>query len=69
MGEPLAGRRGNPCKGCTDRHEACWGHCKKPEFLKWRAEQETIRRNKAMYNQVTAYTVAAIERSKKGSGR
>lgn len=69
MGEPLAGRRGNPCKGCPDRYIACSDHCKKPEFLKWRAEQETIRRNKAMYNQVTAYTVAAIERSKKGSGR
>ena len=69
MGEPLWGGVPGPCKGCPDRYTACSDHCKKPEFLKWRAELETIRRNKAMYHQVTAYTVAAIERSKKGSGR
>lgn len=43
------GRNDNPCDGCTDRYPACSGHCTKPAFLKWRAEQELIRQNRAKY--------------------
>lgn len=43
------GRNNNPCDGCQDRVPACSGHCAKPAFLKWKAEQELIRQNRAKY--------------------
>ena len=35
--------KSSPCRYCLDRYPACSDHCKKPEFLAWKAEQETIR--------------------------
>lgn len=43
--------RGCPCQGCPDRYRACSDHCRKPAFLAWKAEQETIRKNRAAYKQ------------------
>lgn len=65
MAEPLWGQRPNPCKGCTDRHEACWGHCRKPERLKWLEEQETIRTNRAKADMTTHYTVEQIRKNRR----
>ena len=38
-----------PCHGCPDRYPACSGHCEKPEYLEWQAEQEKIRQNRKKY--------------------
>ena len=57
--------RDTHCHGCTDRYTACYDHCKKPEFLKWKEEQETIRRNRAKGKGIDEYTVNAIRRSRK----
>ena len=57
--------RDNPCHGCQDRYPACSGHCKKPEFLKWQEEMETIRRNRAKNRDIEAYTAAEIRKSRR----
>lgn len=41
--------KSSPCRYCQDRYPACSDHCKKPEFLAWKAEQETIRENRRKY--------------------
>ena len=37
-------REMSPCKGCTDRHEACWGKCEKYKVWKLRLEEVNKRR-------------------------
>ena len=49
MTETIRSQRPGPCKGCPGRVIACSDHCKKPEYLAWKEEQETIRRNKRNY--------------------
>ena len=49
MTETLRSNRPNPCHGCPDRYRACSDTCKKPEYLKWKAEQELIRQNRKNY--------------------
>ena len=49
MTETLSSDRYNPCKGCPDRYPACSAHCKKPEYLAWKEEQATIKRNRDKY--------------------
>ena len=56
--------RKTPCQGCPDRYTACSDHCKKPEFLAWKEEQETIRRNRAKGRINDSYTADAIRRSR-----
>ena len=51
MTDTIRETRYNPCKGCPDRYPACSAHCKKDAYLKWKAEQETIRRNRKAYNE------------------
>lgn len=46
----VTSERSNPCKGCPDRQLACSDHCKKSAFLKWKAEQNLIRKNRRAYN-------------------
>ena len=46
----ITSERKNPCKGCPDRYTACSDHCKKDAFLKWKAEQDLIRKNRRAYN-------------------
>lgn len=65
MGDPFWGQRPNPCKGCPDRYTACSDHCRKEAFLKWKAEQDTIRENRRKFNETTGYTVDAIRKSRK----
>ena len=47
----ITSERKNPCKGCPDRYTACSDHCKKDAFLKWKAEQDLIRKNRKAYSQ------------------
>jgi hypothetical protein len=35
--------------GCEDKVPGCGDHCKKPEYLKFREELETIRNNRRKY--------------------
>lgn len=53
----------SPCYKCPDRYPACSDHCKKPEFLEWRAKKELVRRNRKAYEREKyAQAVAAIKR-------
>ncbi len=45
----IISERYNPCKECPYRYPGCWGSCKKPAYLEWKAEQETIRKNRKNY--------------------
>ena len=50
MSDPLRSKQKlSPCYGCPDKEPACSGHCKKPEYLKYRAEQERIKAAKKAY--------------------
>lgn len=60
--------RNNPCYGCPDRYPACSDHCRKPDFLAWREEQEKIRANREKYRNLDSYTADEIRKSK-GRGR
>ena len=51
MTETIRSRRPGPCKGCPDRCTACSDHCKKPEYMAWREEQDRIRKAKQSYRQ------------------
>lgn len=59
----------NPCENCTqecpDRYTACSDHCTKPDFQDWKAEQDTIRRNKAAYNCMNDYVFRQSERNRR----
>ena len=49
MTETICNHRYTPCKGCPDRYPACCDHCQKPEYLAWKEEQATIKRNRDKY--------------------
>lgn len=61
----LKSGRKNPCWGCPDRYSACSDHCRKPDFLKWKAEQAKIREARRKFDNTTSYTVDQIARSRK----
>lgn len=65
MGNPLYSERPNPCHGCPDRVPACSDHCRKPDFLKWKAEQETIRQNRRKYAEATDYSIQQILKNRR----
>lgn len=64
MAENLKSGRKNPCWGCPDRYTACSDHCRKPDFLAWREEQEKIRANREKYRDLNSYTADEIRKSK-----
>ena len=47
--DPYENKRPNPCKGCTDRVPGCQDHCRKPDHLAWKAEQEKIKEARHNY--------------------
>lgn len=49
MTETLRSQRPQPCNGCPDRYRACSDSCTKEEYLKWRQEQELIKKNRKAY--------------------
>lgn len=55
----------NPCMSCPDNHQPCSDHCTKPEYLAYKAEQETIRKNKAAYNGMNNYVFRQSERNRR----
>jgi hypothetical protein len=61
----LRSERYNPCHGCPDRYLACSDHCKKPAFQDWKAEQEAIRKNRAVYNGMNDYVFRQSERNRR----
>lgn len=58
-------RGGAPCFGCPDRYTACSDHCRKPEFLIWRAEQEEIKKNRRAYDLTTDYVRKNIDKNRR----
>ena len=37
----------SPCKGCSDRHEACWGKCEK--YKEWKRDLDELNRRRKEY--------------------
>jgi hypothetical protein len=38
-----------PCKGCEERHEACWGQCKK--YKAWKSRLDEVNKRRKEYNE------------------
>ena len=55
-----------PCLGCPDKVPACSGWCDKPEYLRWKEKQETIRRNRSRHRTVDGYQADAIRKNRRG---
>lgn len=62
---PMRNGRYNPCYGCPDHQQPCSAHCTKPEYLAWKAEQETIRRNRGAYNDLNDYVHRQSEKNRR----
>lgn len=58
-------RGGNPCYGCSDRYTACSDHCRKPEYIAWKAEREKIKKARREYNATTDYVRKNIEKNRR----
>ena len=54
-----------PCKGCPDRYTACSDYCKKPEYLMWRKELETVRHNRQKDRSVNSYQADEIWKNRR----
>ena len=37
----------SPCKGCSDRHEACWGKCEK--YKEWKRDLDELNKRRKEY--------------------
>lgn len=57
--------RKKPCLGCTKRHYVCQDHCTEPEYLEYRAELETIRKNKQNYDRLTPYVAGEVRKNRR----
>ena len=57
--------RKQPCKGCTDRYEACWGKC--PEYLVYAEEMRKKRIFVMRENRIREFPPTV--KYKKSSGR
>lgn len=57
----------SPCKGCADRHAACWDSCKK--YKRFKAEAEKINAGRRKYNEDTRDHFVDIWRAKKNRER
>lgn len=65
MIETVLRGRDNPCKGCPDRYSACSDHCKKLAFLKWKAEQEKIRKARQKQRDLDTYVSGEIRKNRR----
>ena len=54
-----------PCKGCPERYTACSDHCQLPEFLAWKENMETIRRNRSKGITLDGYQVDQIRKNRR----
>ena len=41
-------REMSPCKGCTERHEACWGKCEK--YKAWKSQLDEVNKRRKVYD-------------------
>ena len=41
-------REMSPCKGCTERHEACWGKCEK--YKAWKSRLDEVNKKRKEYD-------------------
>ena len=41
-------REMSPCKGCTERHEACWGKCEK--YKSWKSRLDEVNKKRKEYD-------------------
>ena len=62
MNDPSEKGRFNPCRGCPKRVPGCSDKCKEPAFLKWKAEQDLIRKNRKAYNEGCWYREEPYEK-------
>ena len=68
--DTIRSQRNIPCKGCPDRYPACSDHCKKPEYIAWKAEQNRIREAKQREAHIWGYTANEIRKNRRrGGGR
>ena len=42
-------REMSPCKGCTERHEACGGKCEK--YKSWKSRLDEVNKRRKEYNE------------------
>ena len=40
-------REMSPCKGCTERHEVCWGKCEK--YKTWKRDLDELNKRRKEY--------------------
>lgn len=66
MNETSSKVRKPPCKGCPDRYTACADYCQKPEYRKWRAELEMIRKREREYSDLWGYTAKEFQKNRRG---
>lgn len=65
MTETVRSQRNIPCKGCPDRYPDCSDHCKKPEYLAFKAEQAKIREAKQKESMLWGYTANEIRKNRR----
>lgn len=66
--DTIRSHRNIPCKGCPDRYLACSDHCKKPEYIAWKAEQNRIREAKQREAHIWGYTANEIRKNRRRGG-
>lgn len=64
-----------PCRDCTKetgRYSGCHDHCKKPEYIKWRTQQQELKsardKERALFRDFQDMKAYSISRTKKLSG-
>lgn len=58
-------KRNKPCQGCPDRYPACSDHCKKPEYIAWKTEQNRIREARQRESHIWGYTAREIRKNRR----
>lgn len=57
----------SPCKGCADRHAACWDSCEK--FKVFKAESDQVNAGRREYNKKINEHFVDIIRAQRRGGR
>lgn len=58
-------RKEKPCLNCPDRTPGCSDHCKKPDFLNFRAKQAKIREAQQREKAIWGYTANEIRKNRR----
>lgn len=54
-----------PCGECPSKCPACSDHCRRPEYLAYKAEAERIKKARNEHNLVDAYTSDQIKKNRR----